>query len=201
VRQRLFRNASPTLRDFAAGVRTKGDAEYLVYENERYTFDQVFQRVDVLAAALVERWGVGRGDRVAIAMRNYPEWIVSWFAVTSIGAVAVALNAWWTREELDYGLRDCGARVVLADAERVERIVPLLGDLDLRVVAVRMKDAPAGVERWEDVLRGSSSDRMDDAPLQHLKFEVVSPQHLARLRSGRARRPLRQEVFVFSEVC
>jgi len=162
VPQRLFRNAPSTLRDFGDGVRARGDAEWLVYENERYGFDQVFRRVDALAAALARRYGVGRGDRVAIAMRNYPEWIVSWLAATSIGAVAVALNAWWTTEELDYGLRDCGARVVLADAERVARIAPLLGGLDLRVVAVRADGVPAGVERWDEVLRAHAGDTLPD---------------------------------------
>ncbi len=166
-RRRLFRHAPPTLREFAAGVRAKGDAEWLIYENERYTFAEVFTQADALAAALVARWGIGRGDRVAIAMRNYPEWIVSWFAATSIGAIAVALNAWWTTEELDYGLRDCGARVVLADAERVARIAPLLGALDVRVVAVRMDGVipAAPVERWEDVLGAHAGAALPAAPV------------------------------------
>lgn len=165
---RLFRNAPPTLRDFVQGARAKGDAEYLVYENERYTYAQVLERVDALAAALVRHHGVGTGDRVAIAMRNYPEWIVAYFAATAIGAVAVGLNAWWTTEELDYGLRDCGARVLLADPERLERAAPLLADLaprGLRVVAVRADAAaalPAGVERWEDVLAAHAGAALPD---------------------------------------
>jgi long-chain acyl-CoA synthetase len=152
---RLFRNAPATLRDFVQAARAKGNAEYLVYENERLTFTDVFERVDALATALVQRYGIAPGDRVAIAMRNYPEWIIGYFAATSIGAIAVAVNAWWTTEELDYGLRDSGARVVLADPERLERMQPLLGALAVRVVAVRSTDAtalPAGVDRWEDVL-------------------------------------------------
>ena len=156
---RLFCNAPATLSDFVQGARAHGDAEYLVYENERYTYAQVLERVDTLAAALVERYGIGRGDRVALAMRNYPEWIIAYFAVTSIGAVAVGLNAWWTTEELDYGLRNCGARLVLADPERIERVMPLLAalaPLGIRVVAVRSDaapgDLPPGVDRWEDVL-------------------------------------------------
>jgi len=155
---RLFRNAPATLRDFVQAARDKGDAAYLVYENERYTYTQVLERVDALGAALVQRYGIGRGDRVAIAMRNYPEWIVAYFAVTSIGAVVAGLNAWWTTEELDYGLRDCGARVLLADPERLQRVAPLLAGLaplGLRVVAVRMDaagDLPPGVDRCEEVL-------------------------------------------------
>ena len=169
---RLFRNAPPTLRDFVRGAREKGDAEYLVYENERYTYAQVFQRVDALAAALVQRYGLRPGDRVAIAMRNYPEWIVAYFAATAIGAVAVGINAWWTTAELDYGLRDSGARVMFADRERLERAAPLLGELaplGLRVVAVRTEaaDLPAGVERWDDVLAayaGAALPDVDVAP-------------------------------------
>ncbi len=151
---RMFRTAPPTLRDFAQQARAKGEAQFLVYENERYSFAQVFAQVDALAVALVERYGVAPGDRVAIAMRNYPEWIIAYFAATAIGAVAVGINAWWTTDELDYGLRDCGARVLIADAERLERARPLLAQLDLRVVAVRAATAAgdATVERWEDVL-------------------------------------------------
>ena len=152
---RVFRNAPPTLRAFVEGLRAKADAEFLVYEDERYTYAQVLAQVDALASALVDRYGIRPGDRVAIAMRNYPEWIVAWFATTAIGAVAVGINAWWTTDELDYGLRDCGARVVLADAERLARLTPLLPALaanGLRVVAVRSDAYPPDIHRWEDVL-------------------------------------------------
>ncbi|MEW6271299.1 MAG: class I adenylate-forming enzyme family protein [Thermodesulfobacteriota bacterium] len=156
---RLFRDAPKTLRDLVRGARARGEATFLVYEDERYGFAEVCARVDALAAALVRRFGIRRGDRVAIAMRNYPEWIVAYFAITSVGAVAVGLNAWWTTEELDYGLRDCGARLVLADPERLERIAPLLGDLGplgLRAVAVRRQEEggplPPRVERFEDAV-------------------------------------------------
>jgi len=159
VPMRLFRKAPPTLRDFLQGLRAKGAAEFLVYEDERYSYAGVIERVDALAAAMVHDYGVGRGDRVAIAMRNYPEWVIAYFATTSIGAVAVGLNAWWTTEEIDYGVRDCGARLVIADPERLERIVPLLADLEplgVRVVAVRMHGAsevlPPQVEYWDDLL-------------------------------------------------
>jgi len=169
---RLFRNAPPTLRDFVNAARDKGSAEYLVYENERYTYAQVLAHVDALAATLVQHYGVGRGDRVAIAMRNYPEWIVAYFAVTAIGAVAVGLNAWWTTDELDYGLRDCGARVMIADPERLERVAPLLAalaPLGLRVVAVRTDGAagtlPPGIDRWEDVLAPRAGAALPDVPV------------------------------------
>lgn len=167
VPMRLFRKAPPSLRAFFIGLRAKSDAEFLVYEDERYTYGDIIERVEALAAAMVHDFGVRRGDRVAIAMRNYPEWIIAYFAATSIGAVAVGLNAWWTSEELDYGLRDCGARIVIADAERLGRLAPLLADLaplGVRVVAVRTPGAlPAGVEPWEDVLGRHGGAALPDA--------------------------------------
>jgi hypothetical protein len=66
--------------------------------------------------------GVRKGDRVAIAMRNLPEWPVAFFATILLGAVATPLNAWWTGPELEYGLRDCGASVAIVDSERFERL-------------------------------------------------------------------------------
>jgi long-chain acyl-CoA synthetase len=188
---RLFRNAPATLRDLVAGARAKGDAEYLVYEDERHTYAQAAARVDALAAALVGRYGVGRGDRVAIAMRNYPEWVFAYFAATSIGAIAVGLNAWWTTEELDYGLRDSGARVVLADAERLERIAPLLDELvarGVRVVVVRARGRAgavrAGVEHLEDAVASYAGaalpevavDPDDDATILYTSGTTAHPK-------------------------
>jgi long-chain acyl-CoA synthetase len=152
-RLRVFSRTPPSLRALFATARGRGDAIFLVYEDERWSFADVMARVDALAAGLVSRYGIAPGDRVAIAMRNYPEWVVAFAAITSIGAISVSLNAWWTSDELDYALRDSGSRVVIADAERVARIAPLLPGSDLRVIAVRAAGAlPAGVARWEDAL-------------------------------------------------
>ncbi len=150
---RVFRNTPPSLRALFAAARARGDAPFLVYEDERWSFSDVMDAVDALGAALVDHYGVAPGDRVAIAMRNYPEWVVAFAAITSIGAISVSLNAWWTTEELEYALRDSGSRVVLADPERVARIVPLLGSLPLSVLAVRHDGpVPDGVDRWENVV-------------------------------------------------
>ena len=59
-------------------------------------------------------------------MRNYPVWIVAFAAITSIGGIAVALNAWWVTDELEYGLKDSGSKLVIVDEERVKRIAPIL---------------------------------------------------------------------------
>jgi len=153
-RMKVFENTPPSLRAIFDRARAHKERVFLVYEDERLTFDDVMVRVDALAAALVEDYGIQRGDRVAIAMRNYPEWIISFAAVTSVGAIAVALNAWWKTDEMAYGLRDSGARLLIADQERLERAAPVLDGLSLRVLAVRASGAlPSGAERFEDVVR------------------------------------------------
>ncbi len=128
-REPVFLHTPESLRELFAGARGRGDQVFLVYEDERWTFTEVAARSDAIGAVLVERYGVQPGDRVAIAMRNYPEWVMAFIAITSIGAVVVPLNAWWTTEELAYGLTDSGAAVLLADRERIDRVAPVLGDL------------------------------------------------------------------------
>jgi long-chain acyl-CoA synthetase len=162
-----FRHAPPSLRELLGAARAHGEQHFLVYEDERWTFADVMAHVDALARALVDDLGIRRGDRVAIAMRNYPEWVVSFAAITSIGAIAVALNAWWTADELDYVLEDCEPAVLIGDAERVERAGPSCERRGIAVVVVRAEasggvegavgadagDLPAGARRWEDLVR------------------------------------------------
>jgi long-chain acyl-CoA synthetase len=152
-RQRVFKNAPASLRALFDLSRGRGDATFLVYEDERWSFAETMRQVDALGAALVSRLGVRPGDRVAIAMRNYPEWVTAFAAITSIGAISVSLNAWWTTEELEYALTDSGSRVVIADRERLARIEPLIAKLGLRPLAVRMDGAlPAGAKHWREVV-------------------------------------------------
>ncbi len=154
VPTKVFRQAPPSLREVFATARERSDATFLVYEDERWTFAEVMEHVDAMGALLVERYGVGRGDRVAVGMRNYPEWVISFAAITSIGAISVSLNAWWTEDELAYALEDCGARVLIADVERIDRGRAAAERLDCRLLAVRATgDLPDGVDRWEEVRR------------------------------------------------
>ncbi|MBB6226935.1 acyl-CoA synthetase (AMP-forming)/AMP-acid ligase II [Polymorphobacter multimanifer] len=119
----VFSAAPANLRDFFAYFfAVNADKEFLVYGDERLTFPQVQARSLRMAAMLQHRHGIAKGDRVAIAMRNYPEWVEAFIAITHLGGVAVPMNAWWTAEELDYGLKDSGTRLVLADEERARRV-------------------------------------------------------------------------------
>src|SRR6476659_8205738 len=146
----VFTNAPPSLREIVASTGLRGEDVFLVYEDERWTFTRFADTVNALATALIDHYGVTKGDRVAIGMRNYPEWVVSFAAITSIGAVSVSLNAWWTEDELDYALEDCGATVLIADRERIERSAKSCARLGTAVLAVRAPDAP--VDQWDDVV-------------------------------------------------
>jgi len=152
VRVPVFEKAPPSLRVLFSIARTRPDQDFLVYEDERWSFGDAMARVDATAALLVERYGIAKGDRVAIAMRNYPEFITTFAAVVSVGGIAVLMNAWWTREEMDYGLEDSGAKLLVGDAERIERAYPAMDRLGFRIVSVRVDSPPTGVDRLEDVL-------------------------------------------------
>jgi long-chain acyl-CoA synthetase len=168
---RVWKHAPATLRVVFDLSQGHGAADFVVYEDERMSFEQHHALAATLAARLVEL-GVQRGDRVAIAMRNLPEWVVSFWATVVAGAVVVPLNAWWTSDELAYGLADCSARVVVCDLERLERIAPHLSSLDalgdvIAVDELRKDRAPspqiegARVHRWYGLL-GEVAD--DPAP-------------------------------------
>ncbi len=172
VPMRAFKHAPSSLREIFATARDRGEETFLVYEDERWSFAEVMTHVDAMAALLVDHYGVAPGDRVAIGMRNYPEWVIAFAAITSVGAVSVSLNAWWTPDELDYALDDSAATVLIADIERVERAAAACERLDCRILAVRASgDLPAGVDRWENI-------RPLGAPMPEV---TVTPDHDATI--------------------
>ena len=163
--QPVFKNAPANLRDLFMVTRSHGDKTSVVYEDERYSFADVMREADALGAALLGRYGVSKGDRVAIAMRNYPEWVTSFIAVTSIGAISVSLNSWWTADELAFALEDSAPTVLIADDQRTTLASAACHRLGTRMVGVRMTGAAAlGVDRWEDVVVAGT-------PLPHVEIE------------------------------
>ena len=119
---RVFENAPPNMAAFFAYGASHGDKEFLIYEGERYTFAETWKRANRFAHALRDGLGVKPGDRVGLAMRNYPEWIFAYMGIISTGAVVVPLNAWWKAEELRYGIEDSGAKIVVVDGRRLDFI-------------------------------------------------------------------------------
>jgi long-chain acyl-CoA synthetase len=152
---RVWKHAPPTLRDVFLAGTAHGEREFLVYEAERASYRAFSRATLALARALTEA-GVRKGDRVAIAMRNLPEWPAALFAALLVGAIATPLNAWWTGAELEYALKDSGAKIAFVDAERFERIAEHLPNCPAleRVFVSRDEEEIAHpvVTKLEDVL-------------------------------------------------
>ncbi|WP_374527587.1 class I adenylate-forming enzyme family protein [Novosphingobium sp.] len=149
---RCYKNAPPTVRDFWLSTAAFADRDYLIYGDERITYAQAHEQVAAIAAWLIEQ-GVQPGERVAIAMRNYPEWMLAYWACVSCGIAVVGMNAWWTTEEMAYALEDSDPKVMFLDAERLERFrgcTELAGKIKL--VGVRLDSWPADVTPWADVI-------------------------------------------------
>lgn len=165
VRLRAYKNTPPNIRALWLSTAAYGEREYLVYQDERITYAQAHAQVNAIAAWLWDQ-GVRPGDRVAIAMRNYPEWMLIYWACVCIGVAAVGMNAWWTAEELDYALKDSAPKVVFCDAERLLRILERPGASGAaKLVATRVDDLPAGVVPYADVLKnGGSMPQVDVDP-------------------------------------
>ena len=162
----MYVNAPTSLRDVWGATAAFGDARFSYYAGETTTFAEAHVQVRQLAHHLLDQ-GVGKGDRVAIGMRNYPEWPIAFWACQSIGAITVSLNAWWLGHELDYALRDSGATALLIDGERFDRVVDLLPTLDLRAVLVTRAghevDVPALA--WSDVVTGADPGMLPEIPI------------------------------------
>ncbi len=144
VPTRTWKNAPPNLAMLVQMARGHGMREFTIHEDERVTYEAHFRAVATLATRL-QAMGVAKGDRVALAMRNMPEWPVVFFAVVSIGAIMVPLNAWWTAGELEYGINDSGAKLLILDDERHQRMAEHYDALHgVETILVARTTAPVG---------------------------------------------------------
>ncbi len=134
ARMPVFKNRLRSLRALLEASLAHADKEYVVYEDRRISYAEHLRMVASVARALRERFGVEKGDRVAILASNCPEWIVSFWAAQALGAVAVGLNGWWAGDEIRYGVRDCDPKLVIADRRRLERVSK--ADLGVPVVEI-----------------------------------------------------------------
>ncbi len=152
---RVFKNAPRTLSEVWQTAAKRGDIPYLIFDDVITTFTQADMQVQSLAAWLQSQ-GIQQGDRVAVGMRNYPEWVIAYWATQNIGAVLVSLNAWWVADELKYALTDSGARAVVVDGERQDRLSDaLLGELGIDIAVVTRGESRAGWAIWEEVTTNS----------------------------------------------
>ncbi|WP_395613752.1 class I adenylate-forming enzyme family protein [Allosphingosinicella sp.] len=169
VPTRTWKNAPPSLPMLARFSRLHGDRLITIFEDERVSYEANFRASAAIAVELRRR-GVGKGDRVALAMVNLPEWVPIFFAITALGAIAVPLNAWWTGPELEYGLADSGACALLCDRARHERIAPHLVSLpELKHVIVSRAEAGDRLE----ALIGSPNDWKDLPAIDFPEADVL----------------------------
>ena len=131
-----YRHAFATLAALVEAGRAHGPREFMVYEDDRWTFDRFFAAADALAGRLQAEHGLRPGERVAIAMRNRPEWAVAFAAVALLGAVPAPLNSFGLRDELLANLRDVQPRWLLCDAERFAHVGADLAGLGCRAAVV-----------------------------------------------------------------
>jgi long-chain acyl-CoA synthetase len=175
VRTRVWKHAPPTMRDLFQMARAHGDKIFVVYGDERVSYE-AFARAALAIAEALQNAGVRKGDRVAIAMRNLPEWPAAFFGCLLVGAIAVPLNAWWTGPELQYGLHDSGAKVAIVDRERLERLLEHLGDcpaLERIFVSRAAADvAHPKITKLENII-GAANDwhRLPDRPLPDVPLD------------------------------
>ncbi len=163
---RIFDNAPDSMRDLFVGTAAHGEADYLVFRDERLTYAEVHRQVRALAAWLADN-DVGQGDRVAISMRNYPEWIIAYWAVVSMGAVVVGLNAWWTPAEMAYGLDDSAPKVLVIDGERWERLASLDDRPEMPVLVTRCdEELPHEVIRWSATVADPDPPELPDVVIE-----------------------------------
>ena len=191
ISTRVWKNALPGLDALLDLSRTHGERLFTTLDDQRISYEANWRATAALARAFFQM-GVRKGDRVAFAMRNLPEWPVIFFAITTIGAIAVPLNAWWTGAELAYGIRDSGAKLLIVDTERHAR---LAGHLDAlteleRVIVARATEPVAGATALEDIVGVPGNwadlpdlprpqvelDRDDDATIFYTSGTTGSPK-------------------------
>ena len=156
IMTKTYATGPANLREVWLSSGAHDNNDYLVYEDERWTYAEAHVEVASVAAWLAEN-GVQSGDCVGIAMRNYPEWMLSYWATVSIGATAVGMNAWWTGQEMIFGMEDSKPKVMICDQERLDRLLPLRKELsaeakECKIIAVRPDGRLAdGVTHWAEL--------------------------------------------------
>ena len=194
VSLRAFMRAPQTIVDVFRMSAAHDALDHLVFEDERLTFADVRRTALALAGELSTGLGVRKGDRVAIAMRNYPEFVTSFWGAALLGAIVVPLNSWWTGPELAYALADADVQVAFMDEERLSRLADS-GEAPGEVCYVGVRGAYSAALRsipFEDLAAGhplsehdlSSTEPEDPATILYTSGTTGRPK--GALASNRA---------------
>ena len=166
----VFAEAPNNLREFFEIGLLHGDWEHIVYEEDRITYPETYARANQLGNVLQSAFGIEKGDKVSFSMRNYPEWMFCYMAITSIGAIVVPLNSWWQGDELEYGITNSESKLFIGDEERLDR----LGDRcsDVAKISVRSNNPDHQAFDFYKVIEGAS-DKLEN-PVEILPDEDAS---------------------------
>ncbi|KDQ17294.1 hypothetical protein BOTBODRAFT_30106 [Botryobasidium botryosum FD-172 SS1] len=161
--QRVFKNLHKNARELWLSYTEKyARLPFIVFESDRLTYQDVRERTFRAASVLREIYGVRKGDRVAIAMRNFPEWIVAFWAIHLLGGVPVLVNAWLPAKVLQYCISHTDSKVIVIDAERAEVLKAQIEELKRTsgagaVLVVRAHEGKQsawdGMENWDQVMK------------------------------------------------
>ena len=160
-----YKNAPPQVRQLWLAIKADDADEFLIYEDERITYGQARRRVLEVANGLISDFGVKPGDSVGLALRNYPEWVLGWWAIQMAGATAVEMNSFWNASELSYGVTDSGSAVMIVDQERHDQLATQRADI-----------AAAGVDLAMIVVRGTGELSEGSVPWSEVTGDVSMPE-------------------------
>lgn len=148
---KTFATAPPSLREIWLSSQAFAERDYLVFQDERKTYAQAHADTAAIANWLLQQ-GLKPGDRIAIAMRNYPEWMLIYWACMTQGITIVGMNAWWVEEEMAYGLSDSAPKILFCDQERLDRFNNIRADFKgMKVVTIRCTSANSSDIAYETV--------------------------------------------------
>ncbi|KAJ7498943.1 hypothetical protein FB451DRAFT_1203575 [Mycena latifolia] len=165
--QRVYKNLWPSVRSFWLWASNLyADRTYVVFEKQRYTYKEVFARSLKVAAIYGDVYGVKKGDRVGICSRNYPEYLVAFWACHLIGAVPVLTNAWLPTAPLLHCLTNTQCKLIMLDSERADRLEPVIKKLTAEAGATGVvvweshegKGHWKGMQPWESVFQKYKGD-------------------------------------------
>ncbi len=159
-KMQVIKNHMGSLREMLQQSALHGDKEYIVHGDQRITYADHYRRVASVARALEERYGIGKGDRVAILAANCPEWVITFWAVASLGGIVSALNGWWTGNEIQFGVEDSDPKLIVGDRKRLSRV----DGIDLGIPIVEMEDEFKSLVEYAPEADLSTTEIAEDDP-------------------------------------
>ncbi|CAK5277834.1 unnamed protein product [Mycena citricolor] len=161
---RVYKNQWPSLRAFWLwAATTYSDRVYLVFEDQRYTYKAALAKSLTAAAVFRDVYGIRKGDRVGICSRNYPDYMIAFYACQLLGAVAVLTNAWLPTVPLIHCLTHTSCKLIVLDCERAKRLQPSTGKLGGASLLVLNSHEDKGrrwkgMRCWDEVMAAYDKD-------------------------------------------